>query len=111
VTLCWFFSEPHACISGVLAPWSICGSPASHRPSGLVWNGDDGFVRGTWRPPSFVEKLHIGDGIKVIGGLVRALVASQEEFRKRLGNREAVLLVSASTTWTRGGLVATDTTG
>ena len=27
------------------------------RPSGLVLSGVDGFVRGTWRPPSFVEKL------------------------------------------------------
>jgi hypothetical protein len=27
------------------------------RPSGLVWSGVDGFVQGTWRPSSFVEKL------------------------------------------------------
>ena len=31
-----------------------------HRPSDLVWSGDDIFVRGTWRPPSFVEKLLSG---------------------------------------------------
>jgi hypothetical protein len=37
-------------------------------------------------------------------------VASQEESRKRLGDWEAILLVTASTTWTRGGLVPTDTT-
>jgi hypothetical protein len=40
-----------------------------------------------------MEKLLSGDGIEVTGDLVRALVASQEEFRKRLGNREVVLLV------------------
>jgi hypothetical protein len=39
----------------------------------------------------------------------RALVASQEEFRKRLGDREAIL--GASTTWTRDNLVPTDITG
>jgi hypothetical protein len=38
-------------------------------------------------------------------------VACQEEYRKILGDREAILSVSASTTWTRGGFVPTDTTG
>ena len=42
---------------GAPAPWSFEGSPAHHRPSDLVWSGDDNFVRGTCRPPSFVEKL------------------------------------------------------
>jgi hypothetical protein len=41
----------------------------------------------------------------------QAFVASQEEFRKKFGDQEAILFVSASTTWTRGGLVSTDTTG
>jgi hypothetical protein len=77
----------------------------------LVWSGDEGFVRGSWTPPSFVEKFLSGDGIEVTGDLARALVASQEKSRKRLGDREAILSVSASTTWTRGGLVPTDTTG
>jgi hypothetical protein len=45
-----------------------------------------------------MEKLLSGDSIEVTGDLARALVASQEEFRKRLGDREAVLLVSASIT-------------
>ena len=27
------------------------------RNASLVWSGIDGFVRGTWRPPSFVENL------------------------------------------------------
>jgi hypothetical protein len=57
------------------------------------------------------KKLLSGDSIKVSGDLARALVASQEEFRKRLGDREAILLVSASTTWTRGCFVPTDSTG
>ena len=36
-----------------------------HRPSGLVWSGDDIFVRGTWRPPPFLVKLLSGNGIKM----------------------------------------------
>ena len=31
-----------------------------HRPSGLVWSGDDIFVRGMWRPPPFLVKLLSG---------------------------------------------------
>jgi hypothetical protein len=58
-----------------------------------------------------MEKLLSGDGIEVTGDLVRTLVASQEEFQKRLGDREAILSVSASTMWTRFGLVPTDTMG
>jgi len=54
-----FFSEPKEEF-GAPAPWSFEGSPARHRPSDLVWSGDDNIVRGTWRPPSFVEKLLSG---------------------------------------------------
>jgi hypothetical protein len=60
----------------VLAPWSLVASPASHRPSSLVWSGIDGFVRRMWRPSSFIEKLLSGDGIKMTGDLVRAMVAN-----------------------------------
>jgi hypothetical protein len=38
-----------------------------HRPSGLVWSGED-IVRGTWRPPSLVEKLLSGGNIQVTKG-------------------------------------------
>jgi hypothetical protein len=41
----------------------------------------------------------------------RAFMVSQEESRKRLGDQKAILFMSASTTWTRGGLMPTDTTG
>ena len=41
-------------------PWSLGGSPARLRPSGLVWSGVDDIVRGMWRPPPFVEKLLSG---------------------------------------------------
>jgi hypothetical protein len=58
-----------------------------------------------------MEKLLSGDGIEMTGDLARALVASQEESWKRLGDREAILLVSASTTWIRGDLVTTDNIG
>ena len=55
-----FFSEPKQNF-GAPAPWSIGGSPARHRPSDLVWSGDDILVGGTWRPPSFVDKLLSGN--------------------------------------------------
>jgi hypothetical protein len=42
-----------------------------------------------------MEKLLSGAGIEVTRDLARALVASQEESLKRLGDREAILLVSA----------------
>jgi hypothetical protein len=81
-----------------------------------VWceSGDDGFVRGT-RRLLLRRKLCSQGGIKVTGGLGVSLsgltfVASQVEYRKRLGDQEAILFVSASTTWTRRGLVTTDTT-
>ena len=54
-----FFSEPKEEFSAP-APWSFEASPARHRPSDLVWSGDDNFVRGTWRPTYFVEKLLSG---------------------------------------------------
>ena len=55
----WFLSEPKEDF-GAPASWSFEGSLARHRPSNLVWSGDDIFVRGMWRPPSFVEKLLSG---------------------------------------------------
>jgi hypothetical protein len=50
-----------------------------HRPSGLVWSGEDTLVG---RPPSLVEKLLSGGGIKVTKGAWQvpkslAFVASQ----------------------------------
>jgi hypothetical protein len=42
-----------------------------HRPSGLVWSGEDTLCGGTWRPPSLVEKLLSGDSIKVTKGAWR----------------------------------------
>jgi hypothetical protein len=52
-----------------------------HRPSDLVWSGED-TVWGTWRPPSLVEKLLSGGDIKVTKGAWQvpkwlAFVASQ----------------------------------
>ena len=63
----WFLSEPKEDF-GAPAPWSIGGSPARHRPSDLVWSGDDNLVRGTWRPSSFVEKLLSGNRDQVNRG-------------------------------------------
>jgi hypothetical protein len=39
-----------------------------HRPLRLGVERRGHFVRGTWRPPSFVEKLLSGGGIKVTKG-------------------------------------------
>jgi hypothetical protein len=36
-----------------------------HRPFGLVWSGEGTLCGGMWRPPSLVEKLLSGGGIKV----------------------------------------------
>jgi hypothetical protein len=61
-------------------------------------------------------KLQSKGGIKVTGELDVSLsglafVASQGVFRKILGDREAILFVSASTIWIRSGLMPTDTIG
>jgi hypothetical protein len=74
-------------------------------------------VRGTWRRPSLVEKLLSGGGIKVTKGAWQvpkwlAFVACQVGALGRdLVTGKQYSCVSASTTWTRGGLVPTDTTG
>ena len=39
------------CILVRRPPWSFGGSPASLRPSGLVWSGVDNIVRGMETPP------------------------------------------------------------
>ena len=87
-----FFSEPKEEF-GAPAPWSFEGSPARHRPSDLVWSGDDNFVRGTWRPPSFMEKLLSGTWGQGDRGDLQAFMATQEESGKRLGGRETILLI------------------
>jgi hypothetical protein len=64
----------------------VQGSPEALGPKwltlrlGVEWRGH--FVRGTWRPPSLVEKLLSGGGIKVTKGAWQvpkwlAFVASQ----------------------------------
>ena len=64
-----------------------------HRPSDLVWSGDDIFVRGTWRPPPFLVKLLSGTRGQGDRGDLQALVATQGESQKGLGGREAILLI------------------
>ena len=60
----WFFVEPKE-DHGAPAPWSFAARRQRQRPSDLVWSGVDDLVRGTWRPPSFVEKLLSGTRAKV----------------------------------------------
>ena len=45
------------CISVCRPPWSIGGSPACQRLSGLVWSGIDNIVWGTETPPSWAISL------------------------------------------------------
>jgi hypothetical protein len=56
-----------------------------------VWSGDDGFVRETWIPPSFMEKLLSGGDIEVTGDLVRALVAKPWWRVKKSPGRDSVI--------------------
>jgi hypothetical protein len=77
---------------GVPAPWSLGDLPASLRPSGMVWSGDDNFVRGT-RRSLLSGKLRNEGGIKVTGKLCMSLsglafVACQVLSRKRLSDRK-----------------------
>ena len=51
---------------GVPTHWSPGDSPASHRPSGLVWRSDGYRIRGT-RRPLLPRKIHSEDDIKVTG--------------------------------------------
>jgi len=58
------------CLGSRREPPHVLGEPAilgvlvtrqhRHRPSDLVWSGDDIFVRGTSRPPPFLVKLLSG---------------------------------------------------
>ena len=47
----------HTCITVRRPLGAIGGSPASQRPSGLVWSGVDNIVRGTETPPSWAISL------------------------------------------------------
>ena len=47
----------HTCIMVRRSLGAIGGSPASQRPSGLVWSGVDDIVRGTETPPSWAISL------------------------------------------------------
>ena len=60
----WFLSEPKEDF-GAPAPWSFEGSSAHHRPSDLVWSGDDNLVQGTWRPYPLWGSSLVENGINV----------------------------------------------
>jgi hypothetical protein len=51
-------------------PWVLSGSPA------IVFDPPT-FVRGAWRPPSLVEKLLSGGGIKVTKGAWRVVLLGE----------------------------------
>jgi hypothetical protein len=73
-------------------------------------------VQGTWRPPSLLEKLLSGGSIKVTKGVWQVpnwLVFcgnSSGALGRDLVTGKQYSCVSDSKTWTRGGLVPTDTT-
>ena len=75
------------CISVHRPPWSIGGSPARQRPSGLVWSGVNNIVRGTETPPSWAislsEDRDQGDRDCVHG---RDLIARSNTLRKCFNN-------------------------
>jgi hypothetical protein len=73
----WFLRVNHKLYLHVLVPWSLGDLPANHRPSSLIWSGDDGFVRGTCRPPSFMEKLLSGKRHQGDWGLHKSLVVKR----------------------------------
>jgi hypothetical protein len=62
--------------------------------------------------PSLVEKLLSGGGIKVTKGAWQASLCGKSSgaLGRDLVTGKQYSCVSASTTWTRGGLVPTDTT-
>jgi len=106
--LCAMLESYSSLYLGAPAPWSFEGSSACRRSSGLVWSGVDSFVQGTWRPhPSWRSSL-VENGIKLTRNLRvpwwPSLRGKLRCPRKRLSGREAILLLSASTIWTRGGL-------
>jgi len=51
------FRVNHTCITVRRPLGPIGGSPASQRPSGLVWSGVDNIVRGTETPHSWAISL------------------------------------------------------
>ena len=50
-------SRVNSCITVRRPLGAIGGSPASQRPSGLVWSGVDDIVRRTETPPSWASSL------------------------------------------------------
>jgi hypothetical protein len=68
-----------------------------HRPSGLVWSGEDTLCGGHGDPLPWWRSSLVEAASNALG---RDLVTGKK-----------YSCVSASTTWTRGGLVAIDTMG
>ena len=70
------------CILVRRTPWSLGGSPAHLRPSGLVWSGDDKLCAGDVETP-LKEKLLSGTrdqsdrGLDVLG---RDLIAEKQYY-------------------------------
>ena len=60
----WFCVEPKEDF-GAPAPWSFEGSPARHRPSDLVWSGDDTLCGGRGDTHSLWRSSLVEPGAKV----------------------------------------------
>ena len=84
----WFSSEPKEEL-GAPAPWSCEACRQRHRPSNLVWRGDDTLCEGRGDPHPLWRSSLVEPGAKVT-----VIVFTEETWRPSSNN-----LVIATTTW------------
>ena len=78
----------------VCRPLGVLVARRQHlRLSDLVWNGDDTLCAGDVETPILSGEAFSGTRCQDGRGDLQALVATQGDTRKRLGGREAILLI------------------
>ena len=101
---CACLRASQTCISMCRLLGALWPSAYVFDPSSLVWR-----VWGMWRASSFLEKLLIEKRDQEdCGDLVVSLCGKSKCPQKRFDYREAILLVNASTKWSRIGFVLTE---